>query len=326
MPGSSLQSLPSAENKEQAQSSSSGGPPKGDSRTLADLTVADLKGLITGVVDARLSERNELARDLRRSLRQLPDPDDDPADGAAGDDEDEEEVEAEVGSVRATPKPKKKKKKNKKTKKISRVESLQAELAKALEEVQEAKTRRRLEYQSSSSSSSGGESEDGSDRRLRIASPPPRDELRGLGPAIWRRILEKGAGSAVDYLARSNITNNRNKKELEALANVIDHLASEGLDERSFGFMMLVRRFAGVCVADKYGDWDMATVISSDPTDSLLPSEFFAPVLKYSSRLKAINSGGKAAKQAPKSAFKSKSSKPSPSGFQSKSGGGKGGQ
>ena len=93
-------------------------------------------------------------------------------------------------------------------------------------------------------------------------------------------------GSALQFVRVSFWKQTRNKKECESLAHAIDALLCEGLKHSSLGLEILLRRLAGVQLADSTGSWDLCSAVEwINSNSSLLPREELAKVIREAERL-----------------------------------------
>ena len=187
------------------------------------------------------------------------------------------------------PREKKKKKKKSKNKPNSSLlreleaASLVDQLSASLGASKKAKASDLRRRDSSSDSSS---SEDDSDRQV-----SRRGAASDMGKGILAKIKE--AGSAKEAVKQLDIKNYRNLHECESLARAIDTFRAEGIGVEYEGFNILLRRLAGVQMADQIGTWDVCDVIENHAAHrTLLPPEALQYVIKESTRLRAITSGG----------------------------------
>ena len=89
--------------------------------------------------------------------------------------------------------------------------------------------------------------------------------------------------------------NPRNKHECESLARIIDAFRADNVGLESMGFNLLVRRLAGVQMAEaSNGDWAICDVIENYASKkSFVSPKYFKQITKDTNNLKAfINSGG----------------------------------
>jgi len=97
----------------------------------------------------------------------------------------------------------------------------------------------------------------------------------------------------------TQMKNARNKHECEALADAIDTLLLEGeVSENSVGLEKLLRRLAGVHLADTMGNWSVCGALQwSGPNQSLLSRNSLTSALKqaaqYESLTRRLNSASR---------------------------------
>ena len=146
----------------------------------------------------------------------------------------------------------------------------------------------------------------GRERELSSSPSSSSDEGEGFAAAdarfgheIARDILSniEAAGSAVQALKDMQVDkfNPRNKHECESLARIIDAFRADNVGLESMGFNLLVRRLAGVQMAEaSNGDWAICDVIENYASKkSFVSPKYFKQITKDTNNLKAfINSGG----------------------------------
>ena len=129
-----------------------------------------------------------------------------------------------------------------------------------------------------------------------------------MGAGIWAAIRKYGP-TAVKFsrAVTVNMDNPRNRKEMEALAPIIDAFHEEGVGVESPAFVMLLRRFAGVHAADVYKDWTLGSIVSDEMSaGSLIPHEYLPTVVKYTAQVKTLQNQNKKEKAAPEVARQAK--------------------
>jgi hypothetical protein len=97
-------------------------------------------------------------------------------------------------------------------------------------------------------------------------------------------------GSLAGWVRVTNFKNSRNKHECEALADAIDTLLSEGVDENSLGVEKLVRRLGGIHAADTTGNWNVCdALLWSGPNNSLLSRSTLTSALKSAASYQSLS-------------------------------------
>ena len=248
--------------------------------------VASITAAVERNVGAMIDRRFEqFASDkVRRGLQSLPDPVFvPPAVGNNARDGDDE-------SKRSAKKKKKKKGKSSKKAREPDPEPNFVDLLKAAMDQIGAKQRasRRQEPESESSDSS---SDSADDLRGGRRHQKNRKDLNNMASGIWEAIMSFGSATKFLHAVAPQLENPRNKKELEALAPIIDKFHSEGIGIESAAFVMLIRRFAGVHAADVYKDWTLGSIVADEmAAETLIPHNYVPVVWKYTTQLRTLQS------------------------------------
>lgn len=96
-------------------------------------------------------------------------------------------------------------------------------------------------------------------------------------------------GSLVSWVRLTQFKNQRNRHECEALADAIDTLLAEGVDENSLGIEKLVRRMMGVHAADTTGNWNMCdALLWNGPNNSLLSRDTLTSAMKRAATYQSL--------------------------------------
>ena len=99
-------------------------------------------------------------------------------------------------------------------------------------------------------------------------------------------------GSLVGYVKTVQWASDRNKHEAESLARAVDVALAEGYSEDSVALEMLLRRLAGVQLADQFGDWSACSATEWIPTgQSLIPRSELKQTLKDAAVMKKLMDG-----------------------------------
>jgi hypothetical protein len=116
-----------------------------------------------------------------------------------------------------------------------------------------------------------------------------------LGPVVYAR----AGGNFKKWMEHAEFRHPRNKNEAQVWCEVLDGMLDEGMSVHSRAFEAAARRLAAVSAADKYNNWDLATVISDGhaPGGDLLPLgvlDSFSTHLSRTSQLfrRAAGAGG----------------------------------
>lgn len=109
---------------------------------------------------------------------------------------------------------------------------------------------------------------------------------------IFKQVME--FGSAVQWVRITEWSSTRNKHECESLAFAIDALRRDGVSATSRGMEVLLRRLAGVQLADESGSWELCSAVEAVSRNSkLLSRADLASAIKEAERLRRLSAGTK---------------------------------
>jgi len=101
---------------------------------------------------------------------------------------------------------------------------------------------------------------------------------------IFNQVME--LGSAVQWVRITEWKSPRNQHECESLAHAIDALHGDGISVASRGMEVLLRRLAGVQLADETGSWELCSAVEAVSRNSkLLSRADLANAIKEAERL-----------------------------------------
>lgn len=101
-------------------------------------------------------------------------------------------------------------------------------------------------------------------------------------------------GSAVQWVRLNEWKNPRNKHECESLAHAIDAFHAQGISASSRGMEILLRRLAGVQLADDNGSWELCSAVEAvSRNNKLLSRAHLANALREAERLRKLSANTK---------------------------------
>jgi hypothetical protein len=101
------------------------------------------------------------------------------------------------------------------------------------------------------------------------------------------------AGSVRGWVRTNEFRSERNRHECEAIAHAVDVLLLlDGVSRQAVGIEILLRRLAGVALADEHGSWGAADAVSMvGSSRSLLPRHSVIKALKEANTFAKLKSG-----------------------------------
>jgi hypothetical protein len=107
------------------------------------------------------------------------------------------------------------------------------------------------------------------------------DRIAGI---IWRRMVQGGHRTALDYVRRYEFKNARSGHEARRVAQAIDALMSEKVSPAFLGMEILFRTLAGLQLADESADATLLDEMEWAPPEAIVPRDIFRTIVKDARR------------------------------------------
>jgi hypothetical protein len=143
--------------------------------------------------------------------------------------------------------------------------------------------------------------------RVRRARGDSDDDDDRMARTILRQARK--VGTLKQWVSAAKWKSERNRRECESIAYAVDAFLADGVSEESTGMEILLRRMAGVTMADDTGKWGASDAIEwNTSSKSLLPRKDMRRYFKDAATYERYVTGGGAAVTAKAAFDKSKSS------------------